>query len=225
MTDLKNVFEELADGSAVGVDEHDVLCRIRRRRRVRSGLTAAAGVAAVAAVAVGAYAAIPGRTTTPVAGPVTTALTTPRPAPVAPYQCGDGFPAPDPAGGSRQIATVTLTEKSISRTATGWSGSVRSTFRYNGGLPHPLIAGLPPKWAAVIHDGRMVGHATVSTRARPVELEAGRSRVVDAGIDIRSCTGTSLPSGEYLLYEDLDPTAKPSKDLVKSGPIGRLQLP
>ncbi|GAA1573846.1 MULTISPECIES: hypothetical protein [Kribbella] len=225
MTDVKNLLEELAGhGAGVELAEHDLLPRIRRRRRVRAGLVGASGVAAVAVLAVGAYAAMPGNATTP-AGPASTVASTARPTAVAPYQCGDVFPAPDPTGSGRQVATVTLTQKSISRTAGGWSGSIRSKYQYHGGLPHPLIAGLPPQWVAVVRDGRMVGHATVSTTAKAVELRAGQSKVVDAGIAIRSCAGASLPAGSYLLYEDLSPTAKPSKSLVAAGPIGRLQLP
>ncbi|MGW7681459.1 hypothetical protein ACWGID_12010 [Kribbella sp. NPDC054772] len=230
MTDLRNLLEEMAGENAVKVDEGDILRRIRRRRRVRTSLAGASGLAAVAALAVGAYAVVPAGTTTPAgpttaAGQATTAVATPRPAPVAPYHCGDGFPAPEPVPSGRFVATVTLTQKTINRTATGWSGTIRAEYRYNGGLPHPLIAGLPPHWVAVVRDGRMVGHATVSTTAKVVELQAGQSQVVDAGIDIRACAGTSLPSGAYLLYEDLDPTAKRSKLLVETGPIGRLQLP
>ncbi|WP_427887232.1 hypothetical protein ACQHIV_30105 [Kribbella sp. GL6] len=223
MTDLKNLLEEMAGRSAApDLAEHELLPRIRRRRRVRAGLVGASGAAAVVVLAAGAYAALPGPTATP-AGPAATPSTVTMP--IAPYECGVAFPAPTPGEKDHLVAVVTLTQKSVHRTSTGWSGVVRSKYLYQGGLPHPLIAGLPPRWIAVVGSGRMVGRATVSTTADQVELRPGQANVVDARIDVRSCTGGPLPTGSYQLYEDLPGPAKPSKKpVVDSNPIGEIQL-
>ncbi|MER7246579.1 hypothetical protein [Kribbella sp. NPDC000426] len=93
-----------------------------------------------------------------------------------------------------------------------------------GGLPRPLIAGLPPKWIAVIADGRMVGRATVATTAEAVELQPRQSNVLDARIDVRSCTGGPLPTGSYQLYEDLPEPTKTTEPIVDTNPIGTIQL-
>ncbi|MFI5691579.1 hypothetical protein ACIA58_07050 [Kribbella sp. NPDC051586] len=223
MTDVTTLLQELAGTGAVEFAEHDLLLRIRRRRRVRTALTAATGLAAATAVAIGAYAAIPGHTVAPARPPVAIASTAVA-MPTAPYECGVAFPAPTPGGKKDLVAVVTLTQQSISRTATGWTAVVRSKYLYQGGLPHPLIAGLPPKWIAVVGNGRMVGRATISTAAEPVELHPGQSNVVDAPMDIRSCAGGPLPTGAYQLYEDLPAPGKSTEPVVDTHPIGAIQL-
>jgi hypothetical protein len=224
MTDLKNLLEDLAARAGdVELAEHDVVQRIRRRRRVRTALTGATGVATVAVLAVGAYAAIPSPTAAPAS--TSTPASLPVKMPLAPYECGVAFPAPKPVDEARRIEVVTLTQKSIRQTSTGWSGVVQSKFLYVGGMPYPVIGGLPPKWIAVVGNGRMVGRATVTTTAKHVELHPGQSNVVDARIEVRSCTGEPLPAGSYQLYQDLKAPTKPTKEpVVPIDPLGTLQL-
>ncbi|MFG1819206.1 hypothetical protein ACGFIF_35970 [Kribbella sp. NPDC049174] len=208
--DLKHLLQTVATQGTdnVELDELSLLPRIRRRRRRRTVLTGVTGLATAAVVAVSAYAVLPGAETTEVAEPGPVVVTT---SPVPPVRCGADVPASGTGTTLRQ-----LMQKTIAQSPDGWSGTVQIV--QTNVLNSTLIIGPPPRDLVVVQANKIVGHAVLASAVGTVKIPPKQMHTSSAGIDIRSCGGTRLAAGSYLVYEDLAGGA------VSKVPLGRIEL-
>ncbi|TCN39647.1 hypothetical protein EV644_103269 [Kribbella orskensis] len=223
--DLKQVLQSVATQGTdtVELDEHALVPRIRRRRRRRTAAVGVAGFAGAAAIAVSAYAVLPGAgTESTVANRGGGSQSAIRENPLPPYKCGVTFPAPSSIGTRGEK----VTQKTMARSADGWTGTVEDEFTSH--LPKPLMNASPTSLFAVVQKNRVVGHAVLTGSGKPVVLQPEQSHTFRARIDIRSCDrtpGARLPVGSYLIYRDLPADSKPQGGTLKEVlPTAQLQL-
>jgi hypothetical protein len=205
MTDLKELLRSAAaEAENVSVDGSALIPTIRRRRRARTTVLGAGGVAAATTLAVGAYAVLPGAA--------------PSDAPASqsqPKQCAATTRFQPTAG-----ARVELTQKSMRQSGFNlWSGTVRikltnltqyTLYTTNGPTDYIVV---PEKG-----DQSLVGRAQAEPAKLNVVLKPGASHTSDLQLTVHACGAWKKLAGSYLVYE--------SSTGVRHGTaIGRLQLP
>lgn len=227
--DVKRLLQSVADQGAttVEVDEHLLVPRIRRRRFRRTATISAAGLATAAVIAVSASAVLPDRRIdTPVADPSTPSQSASPSQPIAtvwpaqPFACGALFPAPSSIGHSFEV----FTQKTMTRTADGWSGTMN--VKFTNPLPSRLMNASPDGDFVVVLKNKVVGHAVVTVSGRAVELAPKQSHIFQAQIQIGGCgSAADVPAGSYLIYRNTPADSKPVPPSTKEVlPSAELQL-
>lgn len=203
--DLKHLLQTVADQGTetYARDEDQLVPRIRRRRRRRSAVSGIASLTTAAVIAVSAYAVLPGAgTSRTVANGGDDGQTTVAATPPPPLKCGASLPMGLPAGLPEGLKGLRLTQQTMERGSTGWTGTVQ--VRVTNTRSFEQINGVTE--FAVVQKNRVVGQAVLNVADKPVTVQSGQHHTSQARIDLRTCDrtpGAQLPAGSYQLYGKL----------------------
>ncbi|WP_405063207.1 hypothetical protein OG474_16660 [Kribbella sp. NBC_01505] len=190
MNDLKELLRSAAaEAENVSVDGSALIPTIRRRRRVRTAVVGAGGVAAVTTLAVGAYAVLPGAGS-PADAPVSGGGS------VAGVDCGPRTP---PTAGDRDLpmdlrAILPKTGQNV------WSGDVQvtSTSAYQIKLYKDKA---PQRYVLMEKGGQaVVGRGEIKPLAGSTSRTRGEKVHFTATMTVQGCGPKALPAGVYSVF-------------------------
>ncbi|MEV6417072.1 hypothetical protein [Kribbella sp. NPDC051718] len=228
--DLKDLLQTMAaDGTdRVSVDEHELVPRIRSRRRRRAGVAAAVAASTAVVVAAGAYAVLPGGADEqpPVAAPPQPTVTL-KPSGPSVLDCGSTFTAPIIGNPSLKL-DVSQTE--VVRDGPGKGAPLDIQLTNTTDKTLDLFGTRYGPAITLVKDGVVVSTSSMETLAgQRWKYEAGKTVTQKVFIDTFRCNTNGVPNsteqlapGTYQAYATKSFTqttgASQSKVLVAGGP-------